>query len=35
MAWAERGEEMIAGQIDGTVEVLADLRPGRDAAASR
>jgi 2-haloacid dehalogenase len=25
MAWAERGEEMIAGQIDGTVEVLADL----------
>jgi 2-haloacid dehalogenase len=26
MAWAERGEEMIAGQIDGTVEVLADLR---------
>lgn len=28
MAWAERGEEMIAGQIDGTVEVLADLRAG-------
>ncbi|HEY1641291.1 MAG TPA: HAD family phosphatase [Streptosporangiaceae bacterium] len=26
MAWAERGEEMIAGQIDGTVEVLAELR---------
>jgi 2-haloacid dehalogenase len=25
MAWAGRGEEMIAGQIDGTVEVLADL----------
>jgi 2-haloacid dehalogenase len=25
MAWAERGEEMIAGQIDGTVEVLAEL----------
>lgn len=25
LAWAERGEEMIAGQIDGTVEVLADL----------
>jgi len=25
MAWAERGEEMIAGQLDGTVEVLADL----------
>jgi 2-haloacid dehalogenase len=25
MAWAERGEEMIAGQIDGTVDVLADL----------
>jgi 2-haloacid dehalogenase len=25
MAWAQRGEEMIAGQIDGTVEVLADL----------
>jgi 2-haloacid dehalogenase len=26
MAWAGRGEEMIAGQIDGTVEVLAELR---------
>jgi 2-haloacid dehalogenase len=26
MAWAQRGEEMIAGQIDGTVEILADLR---------
>jgi len=26
MAWAERGEEMIAGQIEGTVEILADLR---------
>lgn len=26
MAWAERGEEMIAGQIDGTVEVLAELK---------
>jgi 2-haloacid dehalogenase len=25
MAWAERGEEMIAGQIDGTVEVLTEL----------
>ncbi|MDQ2877196.1 MAG: HAD family phosphatase [Actinomycetota bacterium] len=25
MAWAGRGEEMIAGQIDGTVEVLAEL----------
>jgi 2-haloacid dehalogenase len=25
MAWADRGEEMIAGQIDGTVEVLAEL----------
>ena len=25
MAWAARGEEMVAGQIDGTVEVLADL----------
>jgi 2-haloacid dehalogenase len=25
MAWAERGEEMVAGQIDGTVAVLADL----------
>jgi 2-haloacid dehalogenase len=26
MAWADRGEEMIAGQIDGTVEVLAELK---------
>jgi len=26
MAWAHRGEEMIAGQVDGTVEVLADLQ---------
>ena len=26
MAWADRGEEMIAGQIEGTVEVLADVR---------
>ena len=26
MAWAERGEEMVAGQIDGTVAVLADLK---------
>jgi 2-haloacid dehalogenase len=26
MAWAQRGEEMIAGQIDGTVAVLAELR---------
>ncbi|MBO0774450.1 MAG: HAD family phosphatase [Actinobacteria bacterium] len=26
MAWAERGEEMIAGQIDGTVEILAALK---------
>jgi 2-haloacid dehalogenase len=29
MAWAERGEEMIAGQIDGTVEVLAELAAAR------
>jgi 2-haloacid dehalogenase len=28
MAWAERGEEMIAGQIDGTVGVLAELKAG-------
>jgi 2-haloacid dehalogenase len=28
MAWAERGEEMVAGQIDGTVEVLAELKAG-------
>jgi 2-haloacid dehalogenase len=26
MAWAERGEEMIAGQVDGTVDVLAELK---------
>jgi 2-haloacid dehalogenase len=26
MAWAHRGEEMIRGQIDGTVEILAELR---------
>jgi 2-haloacid dehalogenase len=26
MAWAQRSEEMIAGQIDGTVAVLADLK---------
>jgi 2-haloacid dehalogenase len=26
MAWAERGEEMIAGQFDDTVQVLADLK---------
>jgi 2-haloacid dehalogenase len=26
MAWADRGEEMIAGQIDGTVAILAELR---------
>lgn len=26
MAWAQRGEEMIAGQIDGTVALLAELR---------
>ena len=26
MAWAYRGEEMIRGQIDGTVEILAELR---------
>jgi 2-haloacid dehalogenase len=28
MAWAERGEEMIAGQIDQTVDVLAELKAG-------
>jgi 2-haloacid dehalogenase len=28
MAWTERGEEMIAGQIDETVDVLAELRAG-------
>lgn len=26
MAWDERGEEMISGQIDGTVELLAELK---------
>jgi 2-haloacid dehalogenase len=26
MAWAHRGEEMVRGQIDGTVEILAELR---------
>jgi 2-haloacid dehalogenase len=26
MAWAERGEEMVAGQIDGTVELLGALK---------
>ncbi len=26
MAWAHRGEEMIRGQIDGTVEILAEVR---------
>jgi 2-haloacid dehalogenase len=26
MAWAERGEEMVAGQIDGTVELLGELK---------
>lgn len=26
MAWAERGEEMVAGQLDQTVEVLAELK---------
>jgi 2-haloacid dehalogenase len=26
MAWADRGEEMIAGQIEGTVQILAELR---------
>lgn len=25
-AWADRGEDMIAGAIDGAVEILADLR---------
>jgi hypothetical protein len=28
MAWTERGEDMIAGQIDGTVGVLAELKAG-------
>ncbi len=28
MAWAERGEEMVAGQIDDTVGVLAELKAG-------
>jgi 2-haloacid dehalogenase len=27
MAWAERGEEMVAGQLDETVELLAALKP--------
>jgi 2-haloacid dehalogenase len=26
MAWAERGEEMVAGQFDQTVQVLAELK---------
>lgn len=26
MVWAERGEEMAAGQIDGTVEVLSEVK---------
>jgi 2-haloacid dehalogenase len=26
MAWAHRGEEMIRGQIDGTVQILAEVR---------
>lgn len=26
MAWAERGEEMVAGQFDATVDVLGELR---------
>jgi len=26
MAWAERGEEMAAGQLDGTVEILTGLK---------
>lgn len=26
MAWAERGEEMVAGQLDDTVDVLAELQ---------
>jgi 2-haloacid dehalogenase len=26
MAWADRSEEMIAGQIEGTVELLAELK---------
>ena len=29
MAWAHRGEEMIRGSIDGTVEILAELRAAR------
>jgi 2-haloacid dehalogenase len=28
MAWAQRCEEMAAGQIDGTVDVLAELKAG-------
>ena len=35
MAWAYRGEEMIRGQIDGTVEILAELRRPRGCRASR
>jgi 2-haloacid dehalogenase len=26
MVWAERGEEMVGGQFDGTVELLSELR---------
>jgi 2-haloacid dehalogenase len=26
MAWSERGEEMLAGQIDGTVQLLTELK---------
>jgi 2-haloacid dehalogenase len=26
MVWAERGEEMVAGQLDGTVEILAEVK---------
>jgi len=26
MVWAERGEEMVAGQFDGTVEILGELK---------
>jgi 2-haloacid dehalogenase len=29
MAWAERGEEMAAGQLDGTVELLHELTAAR------
>ena len=31
MAWSDRGEEMIAGQIEGTVEVLAEVRAAPDS----